>query len=417
MAGKRVLRKISGCVICALLIIANYCEPVQRIRSLPDNLYVAPGDLNLSRLPIDSGFFRGSIHYVSEASLDSAQRLGGEGDFDATLSIDLLGLVPVKQVSIHCRSGIRVMPGGASVGVKLYTDGALVVGISGFEDQTGKQQCPAARAGLKAGDVIVEANGEPVNDAARMRDICREAKNKTILLRYLREGEGYIARITPIPAAEDGEYRLGLWVRDSTAGIGTISFYDMTTLRFGALGHAITDVDVGSMLRVREGEILDSSVLGIAQGTQGQPGEMKGTFNGLSERLGKIEKNTEIGIFGSMNGELVNPLYPEGVQIAYPEEARLGEAQLLTTIDTKGVRAFDCKVIKLFEQNESQTKSMVIQITDPELIERTGGIVQGMSGSPILQDGKLLGVVTHVFVNDPQKGYCIYALWMYEQTK
>ena len=190
---------------------------------------------------------------------------------------------------------------------------------------------------------------------------------------------------------------LGAWVRESTAGIGTLTFYTMSSMRFGALGHAVTDPDAGTMIEAKRGELSVASIVGVTHGEQGLPGEVRGTFSAVSRRLGEIDRNTRYGVFGEMYAPLTSALYPEGVALAYPE--------------------YECEIIKLFEQSTSDGKGMVVKVTDKRLLEHTGGIVQGMSGSPILQNGKLVGAVTHVFINDPTKGYGIYAYWMYEQMR
>lgn len=247
-----------------------------------------------------------------------------------------------------------------------------------------------------------------------MAELCAAHEGSALTATVLRGGETLTFSVTPAVDLTDGVRRIGMWVRESTAGIGTLSFYVMSSLRYGALGHAVTDADTGERLLVKSGEIIRASIIGVALGEQGAPGEIRGTFNVLSKRLGNIENNTVYGVFGTLYEPLPNPLYPEGVQLAYPDELEEGPAQIITSVDAEGVKAYDCEIIKLYAQDAADTKGMVIRVTDPQLIEKTGGIVQGMSGSPILQNGKLAGAITHVFINDPLKGYCVYALWMEE---
>lgn len=232
-----------------------------------------------------------------------------------------------------------------------------------------------------------------------------------------RNGKRITAKIQPVLDCRDGEYRLGIWVRDSTMGIGTLSFCDSTLGWYGGLGHAIIDVDTNTILNVREGKIVEADIIDIIAGEEGLPGELRGTFYSGSAVYGNIQKNTVYGIYGNMEKPFVNKLYPSGIQLAYPEEAHEGEAVILSTLDDGEIHAFHCKVVKVNPQSSPEPKGLVIEVTDPFLLEKTGGIVQGMSGSPLIQDGKLLGVVTHVFVNDPAKGYCMYALWMKEQMR
>ncbi|MEI6100486.1 MAG: SpoIVB peptidase, partial [Eubacteriales bacterium] len=209
-------------------------------------------------------------------------------------------------------------------------------------------------------------------------------------------------------------YRLGVWVRDSTAGVGTLTFYDQETGGYGGLGHAITDLDTGEELSVREGEIISSNIIDVVRGQAGMPGELKGYFN-ANNGIGSILKNSEFGIYGLCYNKITNPLYPDGIYVAKQSEVHEGPAKLLSTVDDKGVKAYDCTISNVVLQNEPTQKSFLITITDPELLKKTGGIVQGMSGSPVIQDGKLIGAVTHVFVNDPTKGYGIYIEWMLDE--
>ena len=201
-------------------------------------------------------------------------------------------------------------------------------------------------------------------------------------------------------------------MRDSTAGIGTLSFYDPDDGGFGALGHAITDVDTGIVLPVGYGGIYESSVVDVNKGKSGEPGELLGQFFDAETQLGEVERNTDFGIFGTTNEAVENPLYPDGLPVGTRADVHVGPAQILTTLVDGEIRAYDCEIVKLTRQDEPSTRSMVIKITDEELLETTGGIVQGMSGSPIIQDGLIVGAVTHVFINDPAQGYGVYIEWM-----
>ncbi len=415
----RVLLKIAGVFTCLALMLFNFSEPMRLVREMADDLYLdaqsGPGVLS----KIEAPFTLSSTPDGMPVSSDFAESLrdvsGEAGDSYKTVTVELFGLFPIKKVNVHYRKDIYVMPGGESVGVTLYTQGALVVGMGTVLTENDERICPAEAGGVQVGDVIIEAGGAEVKDADTLVRIFNKTQGK-VGLTLLRGGAKRFAEVVPVKDAADGTYKIGMWVRDSTAGIGTLSFYVMSTRGYGALGHAVTDVDTGSLLTVRDGEIIESNVLGVVQSTQGTPGEIKGTFTSISKKLGGIEKNTEYGIFGHLYEDVVNPLYPNGVPMAYPEEVQTGPAQLLTTVDEKGVKAYDCEIIKLYPQTSAATKGLVIEITDKDLILKTGGIVQGMSGSPVLQNGKLVGVVTHVFLNDSLKGYCVYALWMLERS-
>ncbi|MBQ9950155.1 MAG: SpoIVB peptidase, partial [Clostridia bacterium] len=211
-----------------------------------------------------------------------------------------------------------------------------------------------------------------------------------------------------------GTYKLGLWVREDTAGVGTLSYYNPKTQTFGALGHPVTDIDTGDIFTVENGNICECRIIDITPGKSGTPGELTGMFSQNSTVLGNIYKNTEFGIFGSISpASQLSFLYPDGVRLAYPDEVHTGDASIICTLDDNIAREYSCRLVKCKKQDSPAIKGLVVEITDSELINKTGGIVQGMSGSPIIQDGKLAGVVTHVMINNPLRGYGMYAYWMY----
>ena len=351
---------------------------------------------------------------VSSYEDETLAEATGSASNTSHLTIRLLGVIPIKQINIHVRDEVTLVPGGTSIGVTLHTRGALVVGITSITLSDGQEVSPAASAGIQAGDLIEKANGIEIKDAAHLAQICNESQDK-VSLSLVRGGQQMNVDLRPALDPAEGKYRMGMWVRDSTAGVGTLSFYDPSSKWYAALGHAITDVDTRQSLTVREGEIVQSNIVDIVQGAQGEPGELRGEFNEASLPLGTIENNSQYGIYGRMYKDYYNPLFPEGLPMAYPEEVQLGPAQLLTTLNDEGIKPYSCKIIKLNPQESPAPKGMVIEITDPDLMEATGGIVQGMSGSPLIQNGKLIGVVTHVFINDPTKGYCMYVQWMQQQ--
>ncbi len=417
------LKKLFGVLLSIALVLFSYSEPMLSLRAIDSQVHIYEGEPY--KLPkAANGFFSASRE---EKALEASGFKGQIGDSlnEAVLSlqghpyevtINLLGIIPVKRVSVHVRNEIVLIPGGASIGVTLHTRGALVVGLSSITTANGSQASPASAAGVQAGDLIEKINGIEVKDAAHLAQLCNESSD-SVELTLLRNDEQIIVQMRPALDPSDGKYRMGMWVRDSTAGVGTLSFYDPIKKWYAALGHAITDVDTRASLTVRDGEIVQSSIVDIVQGTQGEPGELRGTFGATSLPLGTIETNSQYGIFGRMYKEYHNQLYPKGVPMAYPEEASVGPALILTTLSDEGVKEYNCRIIKVNPQNSPAQKGMVVEITDAKLMKTTGGIVQGMSGSPIIQNGKLIGVVTHVFINDPTKGYCMYTLWMKQQME
>jgi len=305
---------------------------------------------------------------------------------------------------------LEVYPGGTSVGIKLSTKGVLVVGHSDIESVEGKVESPAKNSGIELGDVLIKINGEEIQSSKDLSKKIKNLDNSKINVDYLRNGNIENKEIDL--EKENNEYKLGLWVRDSTAGIGTLTFYDKNTSIFGALGHPITDGDTNKPFIVRNGDLLNSSVISVRKGEKGSPGELKGLFVNEKESLATIEKNTEAGIFGEASADLVNPAFNKPLKVGFRNEIKEGAAKIITTIDENGPKMYDIEIVKLLPQEEPGPKSMVIKVTDEELLEKTGGIVQGMSGSPIIQDDKLVGAVTHVLINKPDVGYGIYIEWM-----
>ncbi len=401
--------KTAGLIICACMMALNSLPRFAALRELPDDIYIDAGSGASQLLSLGEPFTVLDETGVA-VSGDLSETLGTQNR-DTSYVVKLFG-IPVKQVNVHLRDEVYLMPGGQTVGISLYCAGVLVVGLGDILTDAGEFS-PAGLAGIKAGDVIKSVDGTEVRGVTQFLELCSEV-DRSYQVVLERGGSPMTVYLTPKRNAGGGSASMGMWVRESSAGIGTLSFYVMSTLQFGALGHAVTDPDTGVVIPAREGKILQADIVGLVEGRQGIPGEIKGTFGALSRKLADIEKNTEFGLYGTMADAFVNPVYPEGLPLAYPEEIVEGRATILANIDDAGVREFECEIIKIYQQPLTESKGMVVRITDGELIEKTGGIVQGMSGSPIVQNGKLVGAVTHVFINDPLKGYGIYALWMYE---
>ena len=312
------------------------------------------------------------------------------------------------------RNDIEVYPGGISIGVKINNKGALVVGYSDISTHEGLSESPGKVAGIELGDIIEEVNGENIETCSDLISKVKTCRNDEMTVKILRGNSELTKKISLIK--EDNEYKIGLWVRDSTAGIGTLTFYDKDSKTFGALGHPITDGDTNVSFNIKSGTLLRSSVLSIKKGERGNPGEIKGLFINENESIGNIEKNTNSGIYGDASVELINPNFNKAMTVAYRDEIKEGHAQIITTVEDGGAKAYDIEILKLLPQDEPGSKSMIIKIVDPVLLEKTGGIVQGMSGSPIIQNGKIIGAVTHVLINKPDVGYGIYIEWMLQDA-
>lgn len=327
-------------------------------------------------------------------------------------SIRLFGIIPIKSVNVDVVEKQYVVPCGTLFGLKIFTDGVLVVGMTDVATANGLVN-PAENAGIKIGDVIVSMNSEKVNSSEDVAKAIENCGGEKVKAEIRRKNMSFEVEITPAKEESDGVYKMGLWVRDSSAGIGTLTFYDPETGLAAGLGHAICDVDTGEMLPIMSGEMVEAEILGITKGVSGDPGEIRGKFKS-SVSLGRLIQNCETGVYGVLN-EIKDM---ETVEIALKQDIEKGAAQIISTLDNEsGAEYFDCTIEKVYYNDDSPTQNIVIKITDEELLEKTGGIIQGMSGSPIIQNGKLVGAVTHVFVNDPTKGYGIFAENMYKTAK
>lgn len=307
-----------------------------------------------------------------------------------------------------------LIPGGNSVGVKMDVKGVLIVGLEEIQNEQKQFVNPGLEAGLEIGDTILEINGIKVYRAQEVINTVNEIRGD-LKLKVRRKDRTINLKLTPVKSAYDGTYKLGVWVKDKTAGIGTLTFYDPTTGRFGALGHGITDAETGKILSVAEGELVNSRVESVKEGKAGTPGEIRGIFYEAEAPLGELEKNTEYGIFGNIYTGIENSVYKNPLVVATRDQVRKGPAEILTTIKGNKVERFAIEIEKVNDQKAADTRSMVIRVTDQRLLDETGGIVQGMSGSPIIQNGRLIGAVTHVFVNNPGKGYGIFIDWMLQE--
>lgn len=301
---------------------------------------------------------------------------------------------------------LEVIPSGECVGVKMYTDGLIVVNTSELKDKNGKIKDIAQEYGIRKGDIIKGINGKNATSSHDFASIVANSQGREIKLTLEREGQETEVKVKA-SETNDG-YKLGLWLRDSTAGLGTITFY--TDDSFAALGHGICDIDTGSIMPIHRGIIQNCTINSITKGNNGSPGAITGNIDG--SELGKITKNTEIGIFGKLN----TPTNGKALPVADKKEIKTGDAVILSDVDGNGVKEYSIEIKRIFPPM-SDTKDMIIKITDSTLIEKTGGIVQGMSGSPIIQNGKLIGAVTHVFVNDPTRGYGIFIENMLAETE
>ena len=396
---RTTLRKAIG-LVAAFLLGMSYFSPGQaQWRNLPDTMALTREQLSV---------YQGGAWTVT-SSVD--ETLSDVGAATGEMVWSFLGL-PLKKVKVEVAEDKRLIPGGMALGVAMRTDGVLIVGVS----EAAEGISPARAAGLMAGDVIRSVDGQAVTTAEALTQALSKAGDRPVPIAYQRGGEERTALLTPHKDPETGAVRLGAWVRDSTAGVGTLSFYDPDTGRYAALGHAITDGDTGAVLTVSEGKILGADIVAVQKGQKGAPGELKGSFLREGQVLGDIRRNSILGIYGTMDTPAVNPLYPEGLPIGLRSGVHTGPATILSTVDGQGIQEYAIEITRVNQQSIPSPKSMVIRVTDERLLSTTGGIVQGMSGSPIIQDGRIIGAVTHVFVSDPTQGYGLYVDWMLRES-
>lgn len=326
----------------------------------------------------------------------------------AELSLRILGLIPIKTIQVRSIVSQQVIASGAPIGIKLKTNGIIIINISGVILEDGSKASPAEKAGLLAGDILIKAGGRSLSNIRDLLDVVENSEGKSINISYKRQETQYNTTITPLKSSEDKKYHVGIWVRDSSAGIGTLTFIDPLNRSYGALGHGINDIDTGSLLQVGSGQLLKSNIEGIKKGLKGSPGELEGEFLSRPKVIGDITMNCEFGVFGKINGEVKKESYGKLMQIGSHSTVRVGKATILTCLRNDIVQEYEIEIQKIAKTDLSSTKNMIIRITDSRLLSSTGGIVQGMSGSPIIQDGRLIGAVTHVFINDPMKGYGVF---------
>ena len=317
----------------------------------------------------------------------------------------LFGLFSLKDIEVDVSDTKYAVPCGLPIGIYMKSDGLMVIGTGEVTTKNGEIIDPADGV-LKSGDYIEAINGVPAVNKKDMIQAVNSSGGGPLTLEVRRDGEEIPVEMTPIETA-DGDYKLGLWIRDDTQGIGTMTYMSANG-EFGALGHGISDSDTGMLVQTSGGELYDTEIMGIEKGTFGKPGVMSGViYYGNQSRLGSIEANTNEGIFGTVNEKFRNRVKSEAIPIGYRQDVKKGKAYVRSNVSGE-LKDYEIEIQKVDYSTARKSKDMIIKVTDPELLELTGGIVQGMSGSPIIQDGKLIGAVTHVFIQDSTRGYGIF---------
>lgn len=382
-------------ILLAVLGIVIYYNTI-----LPNNYYITSGsELKLSEIittmPCSGNVYNERLAMTEKSNVKRAE-------------LKLLGIIPIKTINIQEVEEPVLIPCGNPFGIKLLTDGVIVVEVSSFETNSGFK-APAMEAGIKIGDIIKTIDGQKIESNEDIEKIISQSCGSYLNFNIVRKDKNIIVKVKPELCSSDKSYRIGLWVRDSSAGIGTITFYDPDTGVFAGLGHPVCDVDTGNILPLSEGEVVDVNVNGVKKGKAGVPGELIGSFSS-GKAIGSLEINCDNGLYGFIPSLKSNN---QAIPLGMKQEIESGEAYIYTTVKGNQPEKYKIVIEKIDLHDTQSGKNMIIRVTDKRLLDETGGIVQGMSGSPIIQNGKLIGAVTHVFVNNPTKGYAIFADTMY----
>ena len=401
---KQTVRHGLGIALSAMAFLCNYSPWVREAASMPDALTLTSGQKFVVQtgLPMLAASDGGAVSVL--ASQDERVTISAEAGGQTSVTFSLLGLIPVHETRVNVVEERTLIPGGQAVGVALKTRGVLVVSDA------------AKGRALRAGDVILSADGKNVESTKALSEQVGTAQTDTVRLEVLRGGQTITVDAQAEPDPSDGRRKLGVWVRDSTAGVGTLTYIDPANQAYGALGHAIVDADTGRLLAAREGAILHASIVGVTKGQSGKAGELKGNFLKAGEQIGSLMENCEYGIYGVLDDMPENLLYPQGLRAGARSAVHTGTASIIATVDADGPQEYGVEIVRCFAQSEPSQKGMILRVTDERLLEKTGGIVQGMSGSPILQDGRIIGAVTHVYLSDATQGYGMYIEWMLEKS-
>ena len=373
--------------------------------SIPSQIILPEhSQLSIKALPIGSFCQLTEECSTTIEKADNSVRINSQNAGEYEYSYRLFNTIPIKQVNVSVVPKRYVIPSGETIGVKIYTKGLLVIDVSAVYAKDMTEHFPARDAGIAVGDRIMSVDGIELKTNEEFAQYINSVKTK-VKLKIARDDTEFETEITPVMSNDNDIYKVGLWVRDSTAGIGTLTCYDLQTGEYAALGHAICDSDTGEIMTVSNGGLINCKVVSIQKAQSGKPGELTGAFS--KESVGSISENNEFGIYGTLNEEYID-MSKKPIEAATRFQVKEGEAQILCDVDGNGVKSYSVDIVKISKSDVIDNKGIVIKVTDNELLEKTGGIVQGMSGSPIIQNGRIVGAVTHVFVNDPTRGYGIF---------
>lgn len=406
------MRKNFAKIAVVLVLLLSYVY-ICSINSIPNNIIIFEGE-NLN-LKIATGLTLASKNSktILTASNINKEKINSEGT--NSLNLNLFGTIPVKEVNVNVIPKTMVVPLGNAIGMKLYTKGVLVVGMSQIETDKNEKKKPYENSGIEQGDTILEINNNIVGNTEELIKEVENSKGNTINIKYLRDDKTMQTDITPVKSKNT--YKIGLWVRDAAAGVGTLTFYEPSTNLFMALGHGISDIDTEEIVNIANGELVTANIVSITKGRKGYPGEIRGTID-EGKTIGTIYKNTNFGVYGMVkNKNYLEADLTQEMEVAPRNEIKEGKAQIICQLENSAKKKYDIEIEKVYINNNQNNKSMLIKITDKELLEKTGGIIQGMSGAPIIQEEKFVGAVTNVLVNDPTQGYGVFADIMIKEMR
>ncbi|MDR0957851.1 MAG: SpoIVB peptidase [Clostridiales bacterium] len=408
-------------IVAFVSFLGLMCSVGGAVSRLPDSVCIIQGRQNnvFSSFELNAEYTSASMSadesYTEKANEKTMLSINGENTeaIPQEMQVALFG-VTVKNVSLDILPDEEVIPCGMTVGVNIASSGIMVLGLDSVETTEGRSIKPAEKL-LKAGDVIISANGVNLSSKEEFIKIIEACDGKSVALKIKRDSKTTDISVMPQKSATDGKYKVGVWVRDGTQGVGTLTYYDAKHNIFGALGHGVLDVDTRQLIPVKSGLIMDSSITSIKKGRKGSPGELVGQID-TSKIIGSIELNTPLGLYGKMEtipyGGDCSPF-----KIALKSDIHEGPAKIRSNIYEKSIKEYDVYIESVNRYGQDDSKGMVLRVTDAELLSKTNGIVQGMSGSPIIQDGRLIGAVTHVFVQNPSRGYGVFIENMLKQEK
>lgn len=431
MSQRERYRRAMGIMLIALTLLLCGSPQFRSLMTFPDHMLLPVAStqrLSLS-LPLRAIVHAGGAAAASvprtgtapvglEVATGSPISIAAMNQGTFTVDFRLFGLIPLRRLTVDVVPPIRVIPGGHSIGVLLKSRGVIVVGHGTVRDEVGQIHQPGRDAGLEVGDTIIAIDGVAVSGKEHAARLFDEAgrRGEEAVLAVRRRGEAREFRLRPILEQESRHWRVGVFIRDGAAGVGTLTFYEPVSGTYGALGHVIADSDTRDPIDVDQGHIVEAEVAAVQRGRRAAPGEKIGIFKNEDNWIGTIQKNTRFGIFGSLTAPVTNRFYADPVPIATAGQVREGPAEILTVVEGQALERYQVEILRVMEQPTADGKNMIIRVVDPRLLEKTGGIIQGMSGSPILQDGRMVGAVTHVFVNDPTRGYGVLIEWMLKES-